>query len=113
MGPHVARVRGDEEGQVADQAHAFRARVGLQARALAEQQELAEANRLDLPRQISSRRVERGWLAADELFRPLEIRGATVSLLERAEQGVVVHPVGLGLREPLERSAQVPPRAAR
>ena len=50
VGPHVARVRRDEEGQVADQAHAFRTRVGLQARPLTGQQELSKSNLLDLAR---------------------------------------------------------------
>src|SRR5262249_59776041 len=57
--PHVARVRRNEEGQVADQADAFRARAIFQARALAEQHELAESNGLDGPRKLAARPIER------------------------------------------------------
>ena len=103
IGPHVARVRRDEKGQIADQTHASSAGVFLQARALAEQEELAEADLVDFSREIPARPIERGRRPLDELRRPLEIRRASVSLLERAEQGVVVQPVGLRLAELLER----------
>src|SRR6266404_5503731 len=107
IGPHVARVRGDEKGQIADQTHASSAGVFLQARALAEQEELAEADLVDSSREIPACPIERGRVPPDELRRPIEIRRASVPLLERAEQGVIVQPVGLRLAELLERRLQV------
>src|SRR5262249_14298029 len=88
VGPHVARIRRDEEGQVTDQAHAFGEGMGLQAGSLTEQQELSKSNLVRVARQISPRPVERGRRSADEILWPLEITGAVVSGLESAEQRV-------------------------
>src|SRR5262249_46357794 len=75
VGPHIARVGGDEERKVADQLHASGSRVSLQARALTEQQELSEANALDLVRVIPSGALEGDRRAPHELLRPLQVAG--------------------------------------
>jgi hypothetical protein len=59
--------------------------VRLQAPALAEQQELSKPNLFDGGRQIAACAVERGQCPADDLVRPVEIRGAVISGLERAK----------------------------
>src|SRR5439155_8617646 len=102
VGPDVARVRRDGKWEVADQAHPLPARMGLEAGGLTEQQELSKPSLLDLARQISPRLVDRGRLAADEIFRPLEIPGAAVSGFQRVEQCVIVQPVSLVLTEALK-----------
>src|SRR5262249_62220787 len=53
VGPNVARVRRNEKGQVTNQAHALSAGMSFQPFALAEQQELSEANLIDVARQIA------------------------------------------------------------
>src|SRR4029453_10920552 len=83
VSPHVARIRGDEERQVTDDAHSFGAGVALQARPLTKQQELTESNQVDLARPITPRPFERYRRAADEILGPLKIRGAAVLGLER------------------------------
>ena len=67
-------------------------RVLLEALRLAKQQELSKANELDLIRQLAPRLGQRGRRAPDQLGRPLEVAGAVVPGLQRAEQGVVVQP---------------------
>src|SRR5262245_59142462 len=57
IGPHVAGVRGDEKGQVADQAHAVLVRVVLQSFSLAEQEELRQANLIDFVREVAPRLI--------------------------------------------------------
>ena len=111
MGPDVARVRGDEKGQVTDQAHTSGARMGLQACSLTEQHELNKPNPVHLARQSLSRPVQRGWRAADQLFRPLEIAGAVVSRRQGSEQRIVVQPVGMVIAKVFEVRAQVRSRA--
>src|SRR5262245_10961603 len=110
--PHVARVGRHEKGHIADQPHALRSRVRLQALALTEQQELGKPDLVDLARQLSARTVERSGRAADEFVWPLEIEDAVVPELECVEQGIVVEPVRLFAAEILESRAQVGARAA-
>jgi hypothetical protein len=105
--PDVARVRGDKEREIADKSHAPGTGVALEARPLPKQQELTESNLVDLVGQVAPRLLERGPRAADELFRPLEIGGAVVPGLERAEQGVIVEPVTLFLAEAFEAGLQI------
>src|SRR5437867_10896952 len=85
--------------------------MGLQARSLPKQQELSKPNQVHLARQLASRLFERGRPAADEVFRPLEITGAVVSLLQRSEQRIVVQPVGMVVAKAFEVGAQVRSRA--
>ena len=73
VGPNVARIRGNEKGQVANQAHALRMCVFPEPFALAEQQELREAHPADLIRQFASDLLERRRLALDQLCRPFEV----------------------------------------
>src|ERR1700681_3170577 len=67
VGPDVARIGRDEEGQVADQAQALAEGACLEPLALAGHQELREAHLPDLIRQFASDPVERRWLAPDQL----------------------------------------------
>ena len=69
--------------------------VLLEACPLAEQQELCEANLIDLVRQVAAGLGQGGRVAPDQLGRPLEVIGAVVPDFQRPEQGVVVQPVRL------------------
>ena len=111
VGPDVARIRRDEERQVADQPDVFGARMGLQSCALPEEQELNETNAVHLAGQIPPRLVQRRGHAAHEIVRPVEITGAVVSRFQRSEQCVVVQPVRMLFDEVLEFSAQIRSRA--
>ena len=70
VGPDIARVGGDKEGQVADQAHAPGPGVLLEALPLAEQQELCQADLIDRIRQFLAGRGKGGRVAPDQLGRP-------------------------------------------
>src|SRR5207245_10872638 len=85
--------------------------MGLQACSLTEQHELNKPNPVHLARQSLSRPVQRGWRAADQLFRPLEIAGAVVSRRQGSEQRIVVQPLGMGIATVSEGRAQVRSRA--
>ena len=99
VGPDVARVGRDEERQIADQPHApvmrvFARDVPPGPRAGTEQ---SERRRSGSPARAAP--GQRGRGAPDQLDRPLEIAGAVVPGLQRAEQGVVVQPEPVGLTE--------------
>ena len=74
-------------------------RVLLETFRLPREQELSKANELDLVRQLAPRLSQRSRGAPDQLDGPLEIAGAVVPVLQRAEQGVVVQPEPVGLTE--------------
>ena len=54
VGPHVARIRGNEKRQVSNQPDTPDVRILLELIRLAEQQELGKANLVNLARQFSS-----------------------------------------------------------
>jgi hypothetical protein len=85
--------------------------MGLQARALTEQQELGKANLVHRVDQMPPRLLEGGRRAPDDLVRPLQITGPAVSRLQGAEQCVIVKPVGLVVAELFEGRLQVRSRA--
>ena len=113
VGPDIARVGGDEEGQVADQAQAPGLGVLLEACPLAEQQELCEADLIDRVRQVPAGPGQGSRVAPDQLGRPLEVIGALVPGFQRPEQGVVLQPVRLLVAELLIGGPQVGARPAR
>src|SRR5262245_56651779 len=88
--PHIARIRRDEKRKIADQSKVLCARVRLQPRALAEQQELGEANLLELERQFSPDPFDRSGRATYEIIGPLQIIGTRIPAFQRPEERVVV-----------------------
>src|SRR4029077_5534091 len=82
VSPDVARIRRDKKWQVANQAYAIIVRVFLEPVALAEQQELTEANLVNPVRFFASNLVERSRLALHDRGRPrMVIRSAELALL--------------------------------
>src|SRR5262245_7048917 len=67
VGPHVARVGRDEEGEVTDQAHALGMGMLLETFPLTDQQELCKADSIDLARQISPRLSQGCGFALDQI----------------------------------------------
>src|ERR1700740_959702 len=111
MRPNVARVRRDEERQVADQPQTLAMRVGLQALGLAEHQELRKTRQADLIGELKPCPLERGRLALDEFGRPIKIRRVVEPYFQSPEEGVVIQPMILILAELLIRWAKVSPSA--
>ena len=107
VGPDVARVGGDEEGQVADQAQAPGPGVLLEACPLAEQDELCPADLIDRVGQVPTGPGQGRRVAPDQLGRPLEVMDAVVPGLQGPEQGVVLQPVRLLAAELLVGGPQV------
>src|SRR5262249_49669980 len=107
IGPHVARIPGNVERQIADQAHAFAVRILLETIALPAEQELRKAHLGDRFGEFLPSRAESVTTAPDQLRRPFQIIDAVVFSLERSEQRVVVEPVGLALAELIENESQV------
>src|SRR2546422_7785466 len=53
VGPNVARVRRNEKGQIANQAHALSSGISTKPVTLAKQEELSKADLIDVTRQIT------------------------------------------------------------
>ena len=104
VGPNVARVGGDEKGQVADQAQAPGAGMFLQPFALAEQQELRKTNLIDPGRQIAPGCGQSGRHAPDQLCRPFEVVSSVVFGFQYPEQGIIFQPVRLVVAELFKES---------
>src|SRR5690606_28319102 len=85
-------VVGDEDRDVADDAHAALVRVAAQRGPLAEERHLTELMLEDGAREPAPRVLERLRLAPHELTRPGAPGREVVLLLERHEQRVVVEP---------------------
>src|SRR5215471_19860049 len=90
IGPHVARIPGNVERQVADEAQAFAVRIFLETTALPAEQELRKAHLGDRFSEFLLGRAESNTTALDQLCRPFEIIDALASRLERPEQRVVL-----------------------
>ena len=112
VGPYVTGVRGNEKGQIADQTHAFGAGILLQSLALSEQQELSEANLINLTCQISPGLVQSSAVPPDQLGRPLKVTGPAVHHPQRSEQGIIFQPACLLVTELLKSKLQVRSRSA-
>src|SRR5262249_22835958 len=108
----VARIGRDEEGEIPDQVDPSCPRVCFEARALAEEEELAEPDLFDLLEEIAARPLQRRRRAVDQLLRPLEIGRATVILLLRPEHCVIVEPGGARVAELCEAGMQTRVRRA-
>src|SRR5258708_6192670 len=64
--PHVARIERDKKGQVADEPHTFGAGIFLEPLTLAMEQELRQANLIDLVSQYFPSLCERGRFTSDK-----------------------------------------------
>jgi hypothetical protein len=73
IGQHIARIAGDEKGQITDQAQAFAAGIIFDAFRLAEQQELRKADLVDLARQLLAGARQSRGITPDQLGRPSEV----------------------------------------
>jgi hypothetical protein len=73
IGPYIARIGGDKERQIANQAQASGVGMFLEALALAEKQKLCEPHLIDLACQLLACTRQSLGNASDQLRRPLEV----------------------------------------
>src|SRR5262249_46212527 len=92
IGPDVSRIRGDEDGRVADDADAALVGELLQGPPLAREQKLAELVPADGVRLFLASALQRLGLALDQRRRPFVPALALVRLLQRHEERVVIEP---------------------
>ena len=83
----------------------------LQARRLAKEQELGEADLIDLARQLLPSLGQRARSTTGQFGRPLKIMDPTVPQLQRAKQRVVLQPAGMVLAELCISGPQIRTRA--
>jgi hypothetical protein len=107
IGPYVARIPGNVERQVADEAQAFAVRILLETTALPAEQELRKAHLGDRFGEFLPGRADSERAALYQLRRPFEMIDAVAFQLEHSEQRVVVEPVGLVLAELIENVPRV------
>ena len=92
MSPNITGVRGNEEGQVTNQSHAFGVSVFLQLIGLPREQELGKANLLDLRCQLIPRIREGLRPPLNQLRWPLQIVRIVILDFQRLKERVVFQP---------------------
>ena len=105
--PDVAGVGRNEKREVADQAHTSCPTVPHEAFALAEEQELREANLLDFTRQLAPRSGQSCGIAAHQIGRPVDVPGAVILLFQDSKQRVIFEPMRLLVTELFKGNAQI------
>src|SRR5258708_37357424 len=95
VGPHVARVRRNEKGEVTDEVHAPGASMFPKAFALAGKQELGEAKLVDRFRQIMPRSGQGRRFTADPFYRPFQGGNPAPPGFQYSKQSEIVPPIRL------------------
>src|ERR1700733_3661087 len=85
VSPNVTGIRGDEKGQITDQAHALGVSVFFELIGLAEQEELRKANLIDFTCQLAPRLGEAAPAALNQIRWPFEIISILILGFQRSE----------------------------